>query len=222
MQMIAWTILSTMLKTSHLKNFLERMESVKLINPEPTYLTADAVISEETAKTLMELVDERGKRSDWSYNPDCLEFQIANPFAAVMGENDEKIISVLPELFVLGENFLRHLNQNFNNTLCEVVTGYHGFWILKYLEQGQFDKHCDWDSTYTGIAPPVVGTVAVLLNDDFRGGEMLISDNRGAEKLVKGKKYSATLWDGWTQHRIAPVTEGTRYTLVMHYTGTVK
>ena len=37
----------------------------------------------------MKLVDERGKRSEWSYNPWCLEFQIANPFSKVRTENDE-------------------------------------------------------------------------------------------------------------------------------------
>ena len=59
------------------------MESVKTHNPEPTYITAKNVVSEELASKLIDLVDERGKRSEWSYNPDCTEYQIANPFSKI-------------------------------------------------------------------------------------------------------------------------------------------
>jgi len=57
------------------------MESVKPHNLEPSYISAKEAVSTEVASTLIELVDERGKHSEWSYNPDCLEFQIANPFS---------------------------------------------------------------------------------------------------------------------------------------------
>lgn len=205
-----------------MKNFLEHMENAELKNPEPSYITADSVISQETATTLMALVDDRGVRGDWSYNPDCIEFQFANPFSKTQTQNDEQIVGVLPELFGLGENFLRLFNFNFNNTICETATGYHGFWVLKYLEQGSFATHCDWDSSFKGIAPPVVGTVCISLNDDFEGGEVFMADNRGVEKLIKRDKFSALMWDGWTQHSVAPITQGRRYALVIHYTGNIK
>ena len=92
------------------------MESVKTHNPEPTYITAKNVVSEELASKLIDLVDERGKRSEWSYNPDCTEYQIANPFSKIRSSNDDQVIDVLPDLFGLGESFLRHINWNFNNT----------------------------------------------------------------------------------------------------------
>ena len=47
------------------------MESVKTHNPEATYITASKVISDELSDKLIALVDERGKRSEWSYNPEC-------------------------------------------------------------------------------------------------------------------------------------------------------
>ncbi len=206
----------------HLKNSLETMESVEYHNIEPTYTCAKKVVSPELAEALIELVDERGQKSDWAYNPDCLEYQIANPFARIRTDPDEKINACLPELFSLGERFLRILNSSFQNTLCDSVTGYHGFWVLKYLANGKFDKHCDWDSSYTGIAPPIVGSVCISLNDDYRGGETFLYDNQGNPQVVEREKYSSVLWDGWTQHKVAPVVEGARYVLVIHYTGIAK
>jgi predicted 2-oxoglutarate/Fe(II)-dependent dioxygenase YbiX len=207
---------------SHSKSSQEVMESVKTHNPQPTYLTSDKAVSQETADVLIELVNERGKRSEWSYNPDCTEFQIANPFSKLRSENDEKTVSILPELFGLAESFLRHMNWSFQNNVCDIATGHHGFWVLRYDEGGQFDKHCDWDSGPNGIRPPVVGTVCILLNDDFRGGETVLYDSRGDEAIIQRGEFSALMWDGFTQHRVSPVTEGTRYALVIHYTGTIK
>ena len=198
------------------------MESVKTNNPEPTYISATNVVSEELAKKLIELVDERGKRSEWSYNPDCTEFQIANPFSKFRSSNDAEIIDVLPELFGLGESFLRHINWSFSNNVCDIATGHHGFWILKYDEGGEFEAHCDWDSGPNGIRPPVVATASILLNDEFRGGEVIFFDSKSEPSIIEQQKSSALVWDGFTQHKVAAVTEGVRYALVIHYSGTIK
>ena len=198
------------------------MESVNYHNIEPTYVTAEDVISQELADSLMALVDERGKKSDWSYNPDCLEYQIANPFSKIRNDPCEVVSELLPDLFTLGESFLRIVNSAFQNTICEITTGYHGFWVLKYMQNGKFEKHCDWDASYQGISPPVVGTVCIPLNDNYSGGETIIYDNGGTQKIVYREKLTALAWDGWTQHSIAPITQGQRYALVIHYTGTAK
>jgi len=203
-----------------LKNL--EMESVKTHNSDATYITANKVISDELADKLIALVDERGKRSEWSYNPECLEYQIANPFSKFRTPNDEQVSEVLPDLFGIGESFLRHANWNFKNNACDIVTGHHGFWILKYEEGGYFYPHCDWDSGPNGIRPPIVATACLLLNDDFRGGETILFDSTGNPTIIERERGSAVSWDGFTQHKIAPVTEGTRYALVIHYTGTVK
>ena len=58
-------------------------------------MTANDVVSDEFAKKLIDLVDERGKRSEWSYNPDCTEYQIANPFSKIRSTNHEKVVEVL-------------------------------------------------------------------------------------------------------------------------------
>lgn len=200
------------------------MLNVEVKNPLPTYITATDAVTQETADSLIRLVDERGKHSEWSYNPFCTELQIANPFSRTQTPNDEEIIKVLPELFGLSEGFLRYVNWNLKNTACEVATGHHGFWVLKYGEGGSFESHCDWDSGPNGIRPPIVATAAVMLNDDFEGGETVLFDSTGEEAIIEGgrEKLSAIVWDGFTQHEVKPVTRGTRYALVIHYTGTVK
>lgn len=198
------------------------MESVKIYNSAPTYMVFKNVISEDLAKGLINLVDERGSRSEWSYNPDCLEYQIANPFSKFRAPNDEKIIELLPDLFGLGESFMRHSNWSFGNTVCDIITGHHGFWVLKYEEGGEFEAHCDWDSGPNGIRPPIVATACILLNDDYRGGETVLFDSRKEPTIIGREKFEALVWDGFTQHRVAAVTEGIRYALVIHYTGTIK
>lgn len=199
------------------------MKNVRTNNPEPTYITAEEAITPECAKTLMDLVDERGKRSEWSYNPWCTELQISNPFSKVRSENDEKIISVLPELFSIGESLMRHVNWGFGNTVCELATGHHGFWVLRYDKGGTFDQHCDWDSGPEGIRPPIVATAAILLNDWYEGGRMVLFDSTGEEAMIEQPKlFDATVWDGFTQHQVEKITDGSRYALVIHYTGTIK
>ena len=195
------------------------MENLVNHNPEPHYITADNAIPEDVAATLCELVDERGVKSAWHSNPDCIEYQIANPFSKVQRKNDEKIISVLPDLFALGESCMRQLNQEFTDSAYEDLTGYHGFWVLKYFVGGGFDWHCDFDSGPNGIRPPICATACVLLNDNFEGGETILHNY---DRIIERKKLQVLMWDGFTQHKVAPVTEGARYALVMHYTGTIK
>lgn len=198
------------------------MESVKVNNIEPTHITADNVLSDSVCADLISLVDTYGKRATWSYNPDCIEFQVANPFSKDPGITDDRISACLPELYKLSESCMRKGNLCFGNTACETITGHHGFWILKYEEGGEFGLHCDWDSGPNGIRPPVVATAAVLLNDNFRGGETLLMDSMGGQTVLERPKGSMIMWDGFTQHRVSRVTEGCRYALVIHYTGTIK
>lgn len=198
------------------------MESVKVNNPEPTYITAEDGLTDEVCEHLISLVDDYGTKSTWSYNPDCLEYQLFNPFSKEDLRSDDRITRCLPELYKLAESCMRKGNLCFGNNACETITGHHGFWILKYKEGGKFAAHCDWDSGPNGIRPPVVATASVLLNDDFTGGETLMMDTYGSMSVVPRSKRSVLMWDGFTQHSIANITSGNRYALVVHYTGTVK
>ena len=198
------------------------MESVKSYNTKPPYLLGENALSEETAKILIELVEERGKKSTWDYNPDCYEFQIANPFSPYSRQNDDKIISILPDLFALGESCMRKMNHTFTNNVCDIITGHHGFWVLKYGKDSGFEMHCDWYSGPNGIRPPIVATACIVLNDDYEGGETVIECPSEENIVITRNKLSIIMWDGFTQHKVSPITEGTRYALVLHYTGSIK
>lgn len=199
------------------------MKNVEKHNLAPPYLTAKEALPPEVMSTLIDLVVEKGTKSKWSYNPDCREYQIANPFSPEQNKPDPNVSKILPELFGLAESCMRKMNFLFTNNACEYITGYHGFWVLEYEEGGQFAAHCDWDSGPNGIRPPVVATACVLLNDDFEGGDTyVIGPDDETSVRVPRTPGDIVMWDGFTQHAVTPVTKGTRYVLVIHYTGSVR
>jgi hypothetical protein len=200
------------------------MESVRTFNPEPTFISAKNAIPEEVAKTLMDLVDEKGTTSPWYANPKCLEYQIANPFSKDKQDTDPRIRSVLPDLFFLAESCMRHINWGFKNSAFNMVFGYHGFWILKYNQGSEFKIHHDFSSGENGIRPFIAATASVLLNDNYSGGELSLYDSDDNKYTLNDckNKLSLKIWDGFTRHSVDPITEGTRYSLVIHYTGTLK
>jgi len=196
-------------------------------NLDPTYLMYKNAVSEETAQTLMDLVDEMGKPTIWDNNPNCIELQIGNPFSKDVywdeSSKDPRIIALLPHLRDLGEVFLRQANRHFNNNVCNMVTGNHGFWVMRYnAPGGSFDVHSDWAGGPKGINPPIVATAAILLNDNYGGGETRVFNGMLEGSFLEREKYSAVSWDGWTQHQVCPVTEGSRYVCIIHMVGSLK
>jgi hypothetical protein len=204
-----------------LDEYFKEIGDVKLVNSKPTYLTVENIISDSLSSKLIELVNERGKESEWSYNPNCLEYQISNPYSRFPIENDEKTSDVFLELFAIGEFLLRKINANFNNSGFDDVTGHHGFWILKYRENGGFDIHCD-TADEGGIQPPVLATASILLNDEFEGGSIGLVDSRGIPFKANQEINSAIVWDGITNHTVTALTKGFRYVLIIHYVGKLK
>lgn len=199
------------------------MENVKTKNCEPTYVIAENAISSKVAATLRQLVDERGTKSIRFSDPDCFEYQIANPFSKRQITGDDKIESILPDLYSLGESCLRQANSTFGNNVCEEVLGYHGFWIVKYPEWVIHDKGCSWGTKVFSIKPPVVATAMVPLNSDSKGGEIVLYGSTGlAYPLREASEYRVFIWDGFTQYRVCCPIERAKYFLVIHYTGTLK
>tara|TARA_R110002020_G_scaffold379488_1_gene590693 strand:- start:6055 stop:6654 length:600 start_codon:yes stop_codon:yes gene_type:complete len=196
-------------------------QNYTVLNKEPRYITATDIVTPSVAKDLMSLVDDRGCVSEWDENPHTLEYQIANPFSRNERNIDAKDLEVLPELFQVGQSFLRNMNRDLNNTICEVVTGYHGFWIMKYEEGAEFAIHSDWGTSPESIMPPVVATLTVKLNDNYEGGEL--SHFAGPHSYgVDIPLYGGAVHDGFTDHKVSKITKGSRYALVIHYTGSIK
>ena len=89
--------------------------------------------------------------------------------------------------------------------------------ITRYAESDYYDYHIDGD----GVTPiNAQGTIyhgktrkvsmSILLNDNFEGGEFEFYPNI---KLMP-KTGDAIIFPSYILHRVAPVTKGTRYSLV--------
>lgn len=196
-------------------------EKYSVLNREPRFVVAEKIITPAAAEKLISLVDERGSASEWSDNPHTLEYQMANPFSKNERNVDKKDLEVLPDLFQVGQSFLRQFNRDMNNTVCEIVTGYHGFWIMKYEEGAKFSQHTDWGTGPEAIMPPVVATLGIKLNEDYEGGKLTFYSGPHSYEMDT-PLYGGIGHDGFTDHAVSEVTKGTRYNLVIHYTGSVR
>jgi len=75
--------------------------------------------------------------------------------------------------------------------------------------------------------PGCVGTVrkisaSILLNDNFSGGEFdfaTLTEGKIKNTEVKPKKGDAIFFPSYLQHRVRPVKDGTRYSLVCWFAG---
>jgi len=193
-------------------------------NCAPTYLTASNLISPDSAKFLMDLVDSKGTNSEWTNNPSTLEYQLANKYKDNNGIDNPYYKDILFELNIIASIGFRHLSDTFANSAFSSILSHHGFWIMKYTESASFEPHCDFSSTEGGISPSVLGTLAILLNDDFTGGDLILYDSMGkvAYHQSSKTKYQGIIWDGFTMHQVSTIDAGSRYSLVIHYIGETK
>lgn len=92
-----------------------------------------------------------------------------------------------------------------------------GIQLTKYEAPSQhYEWHCD-----RGMAVPIRKlSLALQLSDpdDYSGGdlEFMVGDTPAKAKKERGV---ATFFPSWVMHRVTPVTEGTRYSLVCWVSG---
>ena len=76
--------------------------------------------------------------------------------------------------------------------------------------------------------PTLLGTVrkisvSAILNDDYEGGELLFStiEKDATAKItnIKARKGDLVIFPSFVEHKVAPVTKGTRYSIVAWYGG---
>ncbi|MCK6372011.1 MAG: 2OG-Fe(II) oxygenase [Gammaproteobacteria bacterium] len=82
--------------------------------------------------------------------------------------------------------------------------------VLEYGLDGFFDWHVD-------IGPKIFSTRKLTLvtsltgPDDYQGGDLLFADGGGPIRLKQG---TTAIFPSYLLHKVEPVTQGTRYTLV--------
>ena len=112
----------------------------------------------------------------------------------------------------VGEEILKLNNQFYNYDLY----GFDSLQLTEYKTGGYYDWHMD---TLIGLrdnqSPPRKLSATILLNDDYKGGEFeFFNGFQNAPDVPELKKGSIVVFPSFMYHRVAPVTEGTRYSLV--------
>jgi len=88
----------------------------------------------------------------------------------------------------------------------------------EYPSGGFYDWHIDSDTVFTHEPPVRKISMTCLLSheSEFEGGELQIFREENKVKLTQG---SAIFFASFIRHRVAPITRGTRKSLVMWFGG---
>ena len=135
---------------------------------------------------------------------------------------------------------------NYHMGLRYKITGHEYMQFTQYKKNGHYDWHTDGDTchysarNFTVEEPKnlhetmeghLVGTVrkiscSVVLNDDFEGGEFQtrFNVNEGKNKgmqvqTIKPQAGDVYFFAADQEHRVKPVTKGTRYSVVVWFAG---
>ena len=189
---------------------------VNIFNPEPQTMIIHNCIDEYTAGILINLVDEQGEPCKYQGNPYCIEYRMN--MDGIGTDLESLAVRRLQKVFLPIQNLI---TQVFKNNAMDFLTGNAGFWIMRYDEGGEFDSHVDWSTDIeegeVKYSTRAMATLSIHLNDDYEGGELRI-----AEKVIDVPKYSGEVHDGWTYHKSSPVTHGSKYIVLAHFTGVLK
>ena len=82
--------------------------------------------------------------------------------------------------------------------------------ISKYLEGGHYNWHMDSKAPISNEQRKL--SIVMLLNDDFEGGELELATNLGQNVLKS--QGDIVVFPSFLNHRVHPVTKGTRFTAV--------
>ena len=117
--------------------------------------------------------------------------------------------------------------RDIEKTMLQVNNNHFGFQGMRLTEPGQFTHYLtggfyEWhmDNDVTGMKQPPVRKISMtlLLSDPstFEGGELEFMSEGKTAKLKQGQ---AIFFASWLQHRVKPVTQGERKSLVMWFGG---
>ena len=117
--------------------------------------------------------------------------------------------------------------RDIEKTMLQVNNNHFGFQGMRLTEPGQFTHYLtggfyEWHmvNDVTGMKQPPVRKISMtlLLSDPstFEGGELEFMSEGKTAKLKQGQ---AIFFASWLQHRVKPVTQGERKSLVMWFGG---
>ena len=174
-------------------------------------------------------------------NPN-FHYSTTHPFIALSGvfTSDEcdlisDIGSSLPMMdsVVGGEQSIysnhRQSKNSFMNPVNDKYFQYdlYGFSYIQYTEYGSDLDHYNWHMDLDPVKDVQIGNIAttrklslsVILTDqsDFEGGdfEIYMNPDATAEHVVNQEKGSVIFFPSYAMHRVTPVSDGTRKSLVV-------
>jgi PKHD-type hydroxylase len=119
-------------------------------------------------------------------------------------------IGWISDLGFLNERLKNKLKETFNINGMD-VTGLGNFQFTEYKEGEYFDWHTDsTDVIYRDRFTSIV----IQLNDTYEGGVLEIKNIKGEIVPVENKIGTLYIFNSRLLHRVTPVIEGVRYSLV--------
>lgn len=114
-------------------------------------------------------------------------------------------------------DILNVINKNIKIKNCVAVKNINNTSLqFTYYKEGD---HFDWhiDSSETGYTSSRYFSIVIQLNDEFEGGDLIVKNENGQELIIPKSKGSITIFPSFFWHKVTPVTNGKRYTLVSWY-----
>ncbi len=114
---------------------------------------------------------------------------------------------------------LRKLVLDYNSAHYQFeIDGSDDLQLTRYGPGQHYQWHADLGSGRTSRRKL---SLSVLLSDpgDFKGGDLEFFRSEKKSGIVNLKKGDGVIFPSWLKHRVAPVTEGERYSLVSWWTG---
>tara|TARA_B100000029_G_C17465137_1_gene919997 strand:+ start:642 stop:1217 length:576 start_codon:yes stop_codon:yes gene_type:complete len=99
--------------------------------------------------------------------------------------------------------------------------------LTRYTKNGFYDWHIDGMGSHNEVRNEPDNkflhgntrklSMSIVLNSDFEGGDLEIGVNM--DKRLKSERGSIIVFPSFLEHRVTPVTKGTRYSLVSWFLG---
>lgn len=133
--------------------------------------------------------------------------------AEVYGNNNKlrkSSVGWISDLQFLNERLTNKLRETFNINGME-VTGLGPFQFTEYKEGEYFDWHTDSNDT---VYRDRFTSIVIQLNDKYQGGILEIKNIKRENVPVENKIGTLYVFNSRLVHRVTPVVEGVRYSLV--------
>ena len=177
-----------------------------------SYVTWNGAFSSEEIDRIVEYCDSQGTELGTTFSSDNESVKNVRDSNVKFHHPNEDTSWIFHRL----NDVIYSANQQFYNFN---LNGYAYFQYTTYDKDGRYDWHSDMaygnNERDKNIQPRKL-SLSLLLNDDFEGGEFQINTGKESEPtIVDLKKGQIVLFPSFILHRVTPITQGTRKSLVV-------